>query len=97
MSSLCNGLLIIVACYLFFCNTGSAGSPPAAAPLSSSAFILLWPQPTAGGHALFNYKNTPLLQPFSDAVYTAFIAAIVSLSHTHQVISLKLTDTNYLY
>ena len=38
-----------------------------------------------------------LLQPTSaaSAVFTA--ASIISLSHTHQVISLKLTNTNYLY
>jgi len=35
-----------------------------------------------------------LLQPTS-AASTA--ASIISLSHTHQVISLKLTNTNYLY
>jgi hypothetical protein len=34
------------------------------------------------------------LQPTS-AASTA--ASIISLSHTHQVISLKLTNTNYLY
>jgi hypothetical protein len=35
-----------------------------------------------------------LLQPTS-AASTA--ASIISVSHTHQVISLKLTNTNYLY
>jgi hypothetical protein len=37
------------------------------------------------------------LQPSSDAVFATSVAIIVSLSHTHQVISLKLTNTNYLY
>jgi hypothetical protein len=35
-----------------------------------------------------------LLQPTSAA---SAAASIISLSHTHQVISLKLTNTNYLY
>jgi hypothetical protein len=65
-------------------------SSSAVAPVSFSASILPWPQPTDGGHALFNPNNTPLLQPSS-------VTAIVSLSHTYQVISLKLTNTNYLY
>ena len=34
---------------------------PAATSLSSSTSVLPWPQPTAGGHALFNPNNTPLL------------------------------------
>jgi hypothetical protein len=47
---------------------------------------------------LFNPTNSPLLQPSSSAAATAdSVANIVSLSHTHQVISLKLTNTNYLY
>ena len=72
-------------------------SSPAATPLSSSVSILSWPHPTDGGHAFFNPNNTHLLQPSSDAVSAASVAAIVSLSHTHQVITLKLTNTNYLY
>jgi hypothetical protein len=69
----------------------------AATPPSSSASVLQWPQPTNVGHALFNPNNAPLLQPSFAEVSTASAAAIVSLSHTHQVISLKLTNTNYLY
>ena len=69
---------------------------PAAASLSSSTSVLPWPQPTAGGHALFNPNNTPLLQPSSHVVCAASSTAIVSLSHTHQVIPFKLTNTNYL-
>jgi hypothetical protein len=69
----------------------------AATPPFSSASILQWPQPTDVGHALFNPNNAPLLQPSSAEVSTASAAVIVSLSHTHQVISLKLTNTNYLY
>ena len=69
----------------------------ATAPLSSSASVLPWPQPSAGGHTLFNPNNTPLLQPFSDTASAASAAAIIFLFHTHQVISLKLTNTNYLY
>jgi hypothetical protein len=38
-----------------------------------------------------------LLQPMSDAAVVSAAASIISLSHTHQVISLKLTNTNYLY
>jgi hypothetical protein len=38
-----------------------------------------------------------LLQPMSDAAAVSAAASIISLSHTHQVISLKLTNTNYLY
>jgi hypothetical protein len=34
---------------------------------------------------------------FFAAVSVAAATAIISLSHTHQVISLKLTNTNYLY
>jgi hypothetical protein len=37
------------------------------------------------------------LQPFSDTASAASAAAIIFLFHTHQVISLKLTNTNYLY
>jgi hypothetical protein len=33
----------------------------------------------------------------SDAVVVSAAASIISPSHTHQVISLKLTNTNYLY
>jgi len=70
---------------------------PAAGPPSSLASVLQWPQPTDVGHALFNPNNAPLL-PFSSAeATTASAVAIVPLSHTHQVISLKLTNTNYLY
>jgi hypothetical protein len=70
---------------------------PAAAPPSSSASVLQWPQPTDVGHALFNPNNAPLLPSSSAEVATASSVAIVSLSHTHQVIYLKLTNTNYLY
>jgi hypothetical protein len=38
-----------------------------------------------------------LLQPTSDAAAVSAAASIISLSHTHQVISLKLTNINYLY
>jgi hypothetical protein len=38
-----------------------------------------------------------LLQPTSAASAASTAASIISLSHTHQVISLKLTNTNYLY
>jgi hypothetical protein len=64
---------------------------------SSNASVLPWPQPTDGGHAFFNPSNTPLLQRSSTIVSAASFIAIVSLSHTCQVISLKLTNTNYLY
>jgi hypothetical protein len=37
------------------------------------------------------------LPPSSAEATTASVVAIVSLSHTHLVISLKLTNTNYLY
>ena len=67
---------------------------PATGPPSSSASVLQWPQPTDVGHALFNPNNALLLPP-SFAEATAM--TIVSLSHTHQVIFLKLTNTNYLY
>ena len=72
-------------------------SSPAAAPPSSSASVLQWPQPTNVGHALFNPNNAPLLPSSSVEAIAASAVAIVSLSHTHQVISLKLTNTNYLY
>jgi hypothetical protein len=64
---------------------------PAAGQFSSSASVM--PQNTDVGHALLNPNNAPLL-PASSAPPAV---AIVSLSHTHQVISLKLTNTNYLY
>ena len=51
------------------------------------------PQNTDVGHALLNPTNAPLLPASSPPP----AVAIVSLSHTHQVISLKLTNTNYLY
>jgi hypothetical protein len=70
---------------------------PAAGPPSSSASVLQWPQPTDVGHALFNPNNTPLLSSSSAEATTASIMATVPLSHTHQVISLKLTNSNYLY
>ena len=69
----------------------------AATPLSSSASVLQWPQPTDVGHALFNPNNAPLLPPFFAEATAASAVANVSLSHTHQVIFLKLTNTNYLY
>jgi hypothetical protein len=73
-------------------------SSSAAAPASSNAFVLLWPQPIDGGHALFNPTNSFLLQPSSAATATAnFATRIVSLSYTNHVISLRLTNTNYLY
>jgi hypothetical protein len=72
-------------------------SSPAAAPPSSSASVLQWPQPTDVSHAFFNPNDAPLL-PSSFAEATAASAmTIVSLSHTHQVIFLKLTNTNYLF
>ncbi|XP_073262717.1 uncharacterized protein [Populus alba] len=81
-------------------------SSSAAGQLSSLASIMQWPQHTNIGHALLNPDN-PLLNPdnapllpSSSAEITAASAsavAIVSLSHTHQVISMKLTNTNYLY
>jgi hypothetical protein len=37
------------------------------------------------------------LQPASNATSVFAAANIISLSHKHQVISLKLTNTNYLY
>ena len=64
---------------------------PAAGQFSSSASVM--PQNTDVGHALLNPNNAPLF-PASSA---SSAVAIVSLSHTHQVISLKLTNTNYLY
>jgi hypothetical protein len=70
---------------------------PATAPPSSSASVLQWPQPTDVGHALFNPNNAPLLPSFSAEAAAASTMAIVSLSHTHQIISLKLTNINYLY
>jgi len=59
----------------------------AAPPLLSSAASPLGFSSAMAGERL-------LLQPTS-AASTA--ASIISLSHTHQVISLKLTNTNYLY
>jgi len=67
-------------------------SSSSAAPVSSSAFVLSLPQPTNGGQALVNPNNTPLLQH-----QTIVATTIVSLFHTHQVSSFKLTNTNYLY
>jgi hypothetical protein len=73
-------------------------SSPTVAPLPCSAasppgfsFAM------AGEQPLFNPHNTPFLQPTSDAAAVSAAASIISLSHTHQVISLKLTNTNYLY
>jgi hypothetical protein len=72
-------------------------SSSTAALASFNAFVLSWPQPIDGGHALFNPTNSLLLQPSFAVVTADFTASIVSLSYTHQVISLKLTNTNYLY
>jgi len=73
-------------------------SSPTAAPLSSStASPPVFSSAMAGEQTLFNPHNTPFLQPASDATYVSVAASIISLSHTHQVISLKLTNTNYLY
>ena len=70
---------------------------PTAGQLSSSASVLQWPQHTDVGHGLLNPDNTPLLPSSSAEATAASAVAIVSLSHTHQIISLKLTNTNYLY
>jgi hypothetical protein len=70
---------------------------PVAGPLSSSTSVLQWPQHTDVGHALLNPNNAPLLLSSSVEATTASAMTIMSLSHTHQVISLKLTNTNYLY
>ena len=69
----------------------------AATPLSSSNVSpLVFFFVMAGEHTLFNPHHTPFLQPASNATCVSAAAVIISLSHTHQVISLKLTNTNYL-
>jgi len=83
-----------------FSSTASAvqTSSPAAALLSSSAASPpVFSSVVAGEQTLFNPHNTPFLQPAFDATSVSAAANIISLSHTHQVISLKLTNTNYLY
>jgi len=73
-------------------------SSPTVAPLSSSAASSpVFSSAVAGEQTLFNPYNTSFLQPTSDAASVSAAASIISLSHTHQVISLKLTNTNYLY
>jgi len=73
-------------------------SSPAATPLlSSAASPSGFSSAMAGEQPLFNPHNTPFLQPTSDATVVSTAACIISLSHTHHVISLKLTNTNYLY
>ena len=62
----------------------------AAPPLLSSAAAPPGFSSTMAGERL-------LLQPTSAASDVSTAASIISLSHTHQVISLKLTNTNYLY
>jgi hypothetical protein len=70
-------------------------SSPAVAPLLSfAASPPGFSSAMAGEQPLFNPHNTPFLQPMSDAVAVSVAASIISLSHTHQVISLKLTNTN---
>jgi len=70
----------------------------AAAPLlSSAASPPIFSFAMAGEQPLFNPHNTPFLQPMSDVAAVSTALSIISLSHTHQVISLKLTNTNYLY
>jgi len=71
----------------------------AATPLSSSATSPhVFSSPVvAGEHTFFNPHNTPFLQLASDATSVFAATAIISFSHTHQVISLKLANTNYLY
>ena len=74
-------------------------SSPATTPLSSSAaspHVFSSPA-VAGEHTLFNPHNTPFLQLASDVTSVFAATAIISFSHTHQVISLKLANTNYLY
>jgi hypothetical protein len=66
--------------------------------VSASASVLLLALPTNVGQNLPNLIVTPLLQPSSIVVvHLASMDTIVPFSHTHQVISLKLTNTNYLY
>ena len=73
-------------------------SSPTAAPLSSSAASPpVFSSIVASEQTLFNPYNTSFLQPTSDAASISAAASIISLSHTHQVISLKLTNTYYLY
>ena len=70
-----------------------------AAPLSSSAAspLVFSSLAVVGEHTLFNLHNTLFLQHAFDAASICIVTAIISLSHTHQVISLKLTNINYLY
>ena len=82
--------------------SASAAPPVQSISVSSSASafasVLLLALPTNVGQNLPNLNVTPLLQPSSVAVvHLASMDTIVPFSHTHQVISLKLTNTNYLY
>ena len=73
-------------------------SSPVVAPLPSfAASPPVFSSAMAGKQLLFNPHNTTSLQPTSYIVVVSAAGSIISLSHTHQVISLKLTNTNYLY
>jgi hypothetical protein len=79
-----------------------------AAPAVQPSFLAVQPSSPATPHLLSSAASPPgfssamagerlLLQPMSDAAAVSAAASIISLSHTHQVISLKLINTNYLY
>jgi len=53
--------------------------------------------PTDVGRNLANMNVSNLQTSFVAAIHIASVDTIVPLSNTHQVISLKLTNTNYLY
>ncbi|KAJ6941994.1 hypothetical protein NC652_007932 [Populus alba x Populus x berolinensis] len=72
-------------------------SSPTVQPSSLAAPPLLSSAASSPGFSSSMAGECLLLQPMP-AASTAFTAtSIISLSHTHQVISLKLTKTNYLY
>jgi len=72
-------------------------SSPAVQPSSPAMSPLLSSTASPPGFSSAMAGEHLLLQPTSDAAVVSAAASIISLSHTHQVISLKLTNTNYLY
>jgi len=85
-------------------HTSSSAAAPAVQPSSPA----VQPSSTAVPHLLSSAASSPgfssvmagehlLLQPTFDAAVVSAATSIISLSHTHQVISLKLINTNYLY
>jgi len=72
-------------------------SSPVVQPSSPAAHPLLSSTTSQLGFSFAMAGESLLLQLISDVAVVSATTSIISLSHTDQVISLKLTNTNYLY